>query len=138
MDIFAAILAIILFIILGVKIYKNSKQMRGIEDKSSSHNPEDFMHDFVDQPELWIKLAKGIPASTPEEDVSLTLMVNSAFEGFEAQCQQADAGTLDETGVQALEEAVHRICAMPGVQKYLDDLKPDLSPRLQAIIEATP
>lgn len=134
-DIIAAGITIVLFIVMGFKIYKNAREMRGIEDKSRSNNPEDFMHEFIDQPELWIKLAKGIPASSPDEDVRLTLMVNAAFQEFETQCEQAEAGELEEGEIQALEEAVHRICAMPGVAKYLSDLKSELSPRLQMIID---
>lgn len=134
MDILIAAVAVILFIILGNKIYQNTRQMRGTDQKSKS-SPEDFMHEFIDQPELWIKLAKGIPASSPEEDVQLTLMVNTTFQEFEGQCEKADAGTLEESEIQALEESVHRICAMPGIAKYLDDLKPDLSPRLKTIID---
>lgn len=134
MDLVIAAIAVLMFIILGSKIYKNTRQMRGTDKKSRS-NPEDFMHEFIDQPELWIKLAKGIPASTPEEDVQLTLMVNTTFQEFESQCEKADAGDLEENQILALEESVHRICAMPGVTKYLDDLKPYLSPRLQMIID---
>jgi len=135
LDIFAAGITIVLFIVMGFKIYKNTKQMRGTEKKSRSNSPEALMHDFIDQPELWIKLAKGISATSPEEEVRLTLMVNAAFQGFESQCEQAEDGTLDDTGILALEEAVHRICAMPGVEKYLVNLKPDLSQRLQTIID---
>ncbi len=137
-DILIAVFALILFIILAYKIYKNTKLMRGTEEKSGSKKAEDFMHDFVDSPELWVKLAKGIEASSPDEDVRMSLMVNAAFQGFEAQCSQADTGILEEVDLLALDEAVHRICAMPGVQKYLADLKPGFSPRLQAIIEKKP
>ncbi len=134
-DIFAGIITIVLFIILAYKIYKNSKMMRGTDKESGSGNPENFMHDFVDQPLLWVKLAKGIDASTPDEEVQMSLMVNAAFQEFEAQCTQADAGELEENGIIALEEGIHRICAMPGVEKYLDGLKSDFSPRLLAIVD---
>jgi len=133
-DLLIAAIAIVLFIVLGRKLFNNAKQMRGT-DKKASHNPEDFMHEFIDQPELWIKLAKGIPASSPDEDVRLTLMVNTTFQEFENQCELAEAGELEDSEIQALEESVHRICAMPGVEKYLSDLKPDLSPRLKTIID---
>ncbi len=137
-DIFAAAITIVLFIVLAYKIYNNTKLMRGTSKKSGSGKTDDMMHDFMDQPLLWAKLAKGIDASGPDEEVRISLMVNAAFQGFEAQCKEADAGSLDENDILALEEGVHRICAMPGVAKYLDDLKPDFSQRLLAIIEQTP
>lgn len=112
--------------------------MRGTKEKSSSDKAEDFMQGFMDQPLLWAKLAKGIEASSPDEEVRMTLMVTAAFQGFESQCDEADAGDLEEGEILALEEAVHRICAMPGVAKYLEDLKPDFSQRLLAIIDQTP
>ena len=133
-DIFIAVFIVVLFMIIAYKIYNNTKLMRGTKEKSGSEKAEDFMHDFVDSPELWVKLAKGIDASTPDEEVRLSLMVHAAFQEFETQCEQADAGILEGVEVLALEEAVHRICAMPGVAKYLDDLKPDFSTRLLAII----
>jgi len=134
-NIFVAVVSIGLFIILAYKIYNNTKQMRGTEKKSSTDKVEDFMHGFIDQPALWAKLAKGIAASTPDEEVRMSLMVNAAFQGFESQCEQAVAGTLDENEILALEEGVHRICAMPGVKKYMADLKAEFSPRLQLIID---
>ena len=137
-DIFAAAITIVLFIILAYKIYNNTKLMRGTAKKSGSGKADDIMHDFMDQPVLWAKLSKGMAASGADEELSMTLMVNAAFQGFEAQCQEADAVTLDENGILALEEGVHRICAMPGVAKYLDDLKPDFSQRLLTIIDQTP
>ncbi len=112
--------------------------MRGTAKKSGKSKADDLMHDFMDQPVLWAKLAKGIAASGPDEELSMTLMVNAAFRGFESQCEAADAGNLDENGILALEEGVHRICAMPGVAKYLEDLKPDFSQRLLTIIDQTP
>ncbi|NQV40778.1 MAG: hypothetical protein HQ506_00355 [Candidatus Marinimicrobia bacterium] len=137
-DIFAAAITIVLFIILAYKIYNNTKLMRGTAKNSGSGKADDLMHGFMDQPVLWAKLAKGIEASGPEEELSMTLMVNAAFQGFEAQCEAADAGALDEKGILALEEGVHRICAMPGIGKYLDDLKPDFSQRLLTIIDQAP
>ncbi len=135
LDIFAAAITIVLFIILAFKIYNNTKQMRGTKEKSGSGKADDMMHDFMDQPVLWAKLSKGLEASGPDEELSMTLMVNAAFQGFEAQCEQADAGALDESEILALEEAVHRIVAMPGVEKYMADLKPDFSQRLLSIID---
>jgi len=129
------IVVIVLFIVLAYKIYKNTRMMRGTDEKSTHDTAEDYMHDFVDQPILWAKLAKGIEASSPDEEVSITLMLNAVFQGFESQCAEAEAGKLDDGEIQALEEAVHRICAMPGVQKHLADMKADLSPRLQSIID---
>lgn len=137
-DLFAGAVTVLLFIILAYKIYNNTKLMRGTSKKSGSGKADDLMHDFMDQPVLWAKLTKGIAASGPEEEVRMTLLVNAAFQGFEAQCEQADEGTLGEVDILALEEGVHRICAMPGVAKYLDDLKPDFSQRLLTIIDQTP
>ncbi|MBT4362058.1 MAG: hypothetical protein HOD11_13945 [Candidatus Marinimicrobia bacterium] len=137
-DLLAAAFTIVLFIILAYKIYNNTKQMRGTAKKSGSGKADDMMHDFMDQPVLWAKLSKGLEASGPDEELSMTLMVNAAFQGFQAQCEEADGGTLDENEILALEEGVHRICAMPGVAKYLEDLKPDFSQRLLAIIDQTP
>lgn len=137
-DILAAAVTVVLFIVLAYKIYNNTKLMRGTLKKSGSGKADDMMQDFMDQPVLWAKLAKGIEASGPEEELSMTLMVNAAIQGFEAQCKEADAGTLDAKGILALEEAVHRICAMPGITKYLDDLKPDFSQRLLSIVDKTP
>jgi hypothetical protein len=137
-DIFLAAITIVLFIILAFKIYNNTKLMRGTANKSRSGKAEDLMHDFMDQPLLWAKLAKGIEASSPDEEMRISLMVNAAFQGFETQCEEAEAGDLDENEILALEEGVHRICGMPGVAKYLKDLKPDFSPRLISIIDKTP
>ncbi len=134
-DILIIAVTIVLFVIMALKIYKNTKMMRGTEEKSGSDKSENYMHEFVDQPLLWVKLAKGIEANSPDEEVSMTLMVNAAFQEFETQCEQADTGELNENGILALEEAVHRICAMPGVTKYMEELIPDFSPRLKAIID---
>lgn len=109
--------------------------MRGTDAASTHDTAEDYMQGFMEQPLLWAKLSKGIAASSPEEELSINLMLTAAFQGFEAQCKELDAGEMDEVEIQALEEAVHRICAMPGVQKYLEDMRADFSSTLQAIID---
>ncbi len=120
-------ITLVLFVVLGYKIWQNKKLMLGTTKPKKVETTEDFMHDFVDQPELWVKLAKGIPPMSPEEDASMSLMVGAAFQGFNAQCSQYELGELDDSEVQALRESVVRIYSMPGVKKYWDDIQPDMS-----------
>ena len=133
-DLLAPFVTIVLFIILAYKIYKNTKMMRGTAEKSTEEKAEDFMHGFVDQPELWVKLAKGLKPESAEEDARMSLLVTATYRGYDAQCAQLDAGKMDAGQEEALHEAVHRICAMPGVGRYLPELKPQLSACLQKII----
>jgi len=134
-DNIAAAITIVLFIFLGYKIYQNKKMMRPAEEKSSKDKAEEIMHGFVDQPMLWVKLAKGEAAASPDEDVRMSLMVNAAFQEFEAQCARHESAALEAKELEALSESVSRICGMPGVHKYLNDIKPQLSQRLQSIID---
>ena len=121
-----------LFVFLGYKIYVNKKLMRPAGSNSSKGKADDIMHG-LDKPELWVKLAKGEAAATPDEDMRMSLMVNAAFQGFETQCAEAD--TLGEHEHEVLKASISRIVAMPGVDKYLSELKSKLSTRLQSIID---
>lgn len=136
-DIIIVAITLILFVILGFKIWQNKNLMRGTAKPKKIETTEDFMHGFVDQPELWVKLAKGISPISPEEDASMSLMVGAAFQAFNEQCHNYEKGELDDSEAQALKESVFRIYSMPGVKKYWGDIMPDMSPcMLQFINES--
>ena len=134
-NLIAGFITIILFIFLGYKIYQNTKLMRNSGSPSVKQKSEDMMHGFLDQTSLWAKLAKGELPSSPEEDVSMAMLVAAAVREFEAQCSEYEKGQMEEHDWEMLQESILNISSMLGVKKYWLELKPDMSDLLRSIGE---
>ncbi len=135
LDVIVVIITLFLFVVVAYRFYQNTKQMRSSGKPVARDSAEDFMHDFVDQPELWVKMAKGEKPVSAEEDASMSLMVGTAFDGFNAQCTLYEKGELEDHDLEILRESILRIASMPGVAKYLEALKPQMSTCLRSIVD---
>jgi hypothetical protein len=65
----------------------------------------------------------------------MSLLVRAMLRGFEAQAYQYQAGLLEKDEWQALRAAIIGMCALPGVARYWEQLRPQMSQRLQSIVE---
>ncbi|NQV49259.1 MAG: hypothetical protein HQ507_02090 [Candidatus Marinimicrobia bacterium] len=131
-----ALVSIILFVILGYKIWQNTKLMRSSGVSSLKEKSENMMHDFLDQPKLWAKLAKGEQPDSPEENANMFLLVSAAVREFENQCSEYEKGLLEDHEWETLQESIASFTSMPGVKKYWLELKADMSVLLQSVVES--
>ena len=117
-EIGGAIAVLVSLIYLAVQIRQNTKMMRSSSKQQLTADTQNVIYKAMDNPEVWVKLTNGDPASSPEEDARMSLLVRAMLRGFEAQVYQYDAGLLEEEEWQALRAAIVGICVLPGVSKY--------------------
>lgn len=134
-DIFGAIAVVISLIYVAQQIRQNTKMMRSTAKQSLTEASQSVMFAALDHSEEWVKLWTGDPASTPEEDARMSLLVRATLRGFESQCYQYEAGLLEDNEWHALQTAIKDICALPGFNSYWEQLKPYMSERLRIIVD---
>jgi len=65
----------------------------------------------------------------------MSLLTRAMLRGFESQCFQFDSGLLEDNEWRALQSAIKELCTLPGFNKYWQQLKPQMSERLQRVID---
>ncbi|NQV30959.1 MAG: hypothetical protein HQ508_08730 [Candidatus Marinimicrobia bacterium] len=135
-NIIITIISIILFVILGYKIWQNTKLMRTSGGSSLKEKSEDLMHEFLGQPLLWAKLAKGIQPDSPEENANMFMLVSAAIREYETQCSEYEKGLLEAHEWERVQESIASFTSMPGVKKYWLELKPEMSELLKSVVES--
>lgn len=134
-EIGGALAVLVSLIYLAVQIRQNTKMMRSSAKQQLTAGTQNLIYKAIDNSDAWVKLTNGEHASTPEEDARMSLLVRAMLRGFEAQVYQHQAGLLEEDEWQALRAAIVGICALPGVARYWEELKPHMSERLRLIVE---
>jgi hypothetical protein len=121
---------------VAIQIRQNTRMMRAAAKQSLTESSQAVIFKLAEHSDCWVKLVAGSEPATPDEDLRMELLVRAMLRGFEAQCYQNDAGLLEEDEWQALKSAIRNICGLPGVHKYWQRLRPFMSKRLQAVVDA--
>ncbi len=135
-EIIGAVAVVVSLIYVAAQIRQNTRMMRTAAKQSLTEASQGFMYAAIDNSEDWVKLMAGESASTPEQDARMSLLVRAMLRGFESQCYQYESGLLEEAEWRALQSAIKDLCALPGVNKYWQQLKPHMSERLKRVVEA--
>ena len=136
-EIGGAFAVLVSLIYLAAQIRQNTKMMRSSAKQELTVATQNLIYKLIDNSDIWVKLTTGGEASSPEEDARMSLLVRAMLRGFEAQIYQYQAGLLEDDEWQALRAAIVAICALPGVAKYWEQLKPHMSERLRSVVEDT-
>jgi hypothetical protein len=134
-EIGGAVAVLVSLIYLATQIRQNTKMMRSSAKQELTISTQNLIYKAIDNSDIWVKLTKGEQASSPEEDARMSLLVRAMLRGFEAQAYQYQAGLLEKDEWQALRAAIIGMCALPGVARYWEQLRPQMSQRLQSIVE---
>ncbi len=135
-EIVGAIAVVITLIYVAMQIGQNTKMMRSGAKQSLTATTQNLIYKAIDYSAEWVKLTTGDEPATPEEDTRMSLLVRAMLRGFESQCYQYEAGLLEEDEWYALRTAIKDICALPGVNRYWEQLRPHMSERLQKVVDS--
>ncbi len=135
-EIVGAIAVVITLIYVAMQIGQNTKMMRSGAKQSLTATTQNLIYKAIDNSAEWVKLTTGDEPATPEEDSRMSLLVRAMLRGFESQCYQYEAGLLEEDEWYALRTAIKDICALPGVNRYWEQLRPHMSERLQKVVDS--
>jgi hypothetical protein len=135
-EIVGAIAVVITLIYVAMQIGQNTKMMRSGAKQSLTATTQNLIYKAIDNSAEWVKLTTGDEPATPEEDTRMSLLVRAMLRGFESQCYQYEAGLLEEDEWYALRTAIKDICALPGVNRYWEQLRPHMSERLQKVVDS--
>ena len=136
-EIGGAFAVLVSLIYLAAQIRQNTKMMRSSAKQELTVATQNLIYKLIDNSDVWVKLTTGLEASSPEEDARMSLLVRAMLRGFEAQSYQYQAGLLEQDEWQAMRAAIVEICALPGVARYWELLKPHMSERLRSVVEET-
>ena len=137
-EVIGAVAVVISLVYLANQVRQNTRVMRATAKQSLTEATQNFIYKMSEHPECWVKQVAGEPASSPEEDARMSLLVRAMLRGFESQCYQAQAGLLEADEWRALRTAIRDLCALPGVRHYWLALKPYMSERLATVVEGSP
>ncbi len=135
-EIVGAIAVVITLIYVAMQIGQNTKMMRSGAKQSLTATTQNLIYKAIDNSAEWVKLTTGDEPATPEEDTRMSLLVRAMLRGFESQCYQYEAGLLEKNEWYALRTAIKDICALPGVNRYWEQLRPHMSERLQKVVDS--
>jgi len=136
-EVIGAIAVVVSLIYLAVQVKQNTKLMRATAKQSLTEASQGMIYKMSEHPDLWVKLMSGTDPSSPEEDAQMSLLMRAMYRGFESQCYQHEAGLIEEPEWQALSNSIIQLTAMPGINRYWQQLKPHMSERLQRIIDGS-
>ncbi len=134
-EIIGAVAVVISLIYVAAQIRQNTKMMKTTAKQNLTEATQSIIYAAIDRSEEWVKLTSGVEPSSPEEDARMSLLVRAMLRGFESQCYQYESGLLEDDEWQALRQAIRDLCALPGVNRYWQQLKPQMSKRLRAVVE---
>ena len=134
-EIVGAIAVVVSLIYVAAQIRQNTKMMRSAAKQSLTEASQNFLYMAIDRSEEWVKLTSGEDPATTEEDARMTLIIRAMLRGFESQCYQYDSGLLEEDEWHALQTTIQWVCALPGVNKKWQELKPHMSARLVKVVD---
>jgi len=133
-EILGAIGVIATLLYLAKQIGQNSLMMRATIKQESTGAVQQVIYQWVEHPDLWIALIKD-EELTEEKETQLELILRAGLRGFEAHCHQAELGLLDEKEWAALKATIQHVHSYPKAQKHYLLLRPQLSERLQAVVD---
>lgn len=134
-EIIGAIAVVVSLIYVAAQIRQNTKMMRSTAKQSLTEATQNFLYTAIDRSEEWVKLISGEEPATPEENARMALIVRAMLRGFESQCYQYESGLLAEEEWRALRATIQAGCSLPGVRKYWQELKPQMSARLVKVVD---
>ena len=134
-DIVGAIAVVISLIYVAAQIRQNTKMMRSGAKQSLTEATQGVIYKAMDHSDEFVKLVSGAEPDSPEEDARMSLLTRAMLRGFESQCYQYESGMLEDYEWQALQTAIKELCALPGFNKYWQQLKPHRSERLKNVID---
>ena len=133
-ELLGAVGVIATLLYLAKQIGQNSQMMRATIKQEQTSATQQVIYQWVDHPDLYAALKKN--EDLPEEkQIQLEWIVRAGFRGFEAHCHQAELGLLDETEWAALKTTIQTFCRFPKIQEIYLGLRPQLSERLQRVID---
>lgn len=131
-----AVAVVVSLIYVAVQLRQNTRLMRTTAKQNLTESTQQMIYQAGQNADIWVKLTSGVEPSTPEEDARMSLLVRAMLRGFESQCYHNEAGLLEDDEWGALRKAMRDLCALPGINKYWQELKPHMSIRLQRVIDA--
>ena len=134
-EIIGAVAVVISLVYIAAQIRQNTQMMRSTAKQSLTETTQGVIYKAMDYPAEWVKLITGEEPMSPDEDARMSLLVRAILRGFESQCYQAQVGLLEKDEWRALRTAIRDICALPGVNKYWQQLRPHMSTRLQKVVD---
>ena len=134
-EITGAIAVVVSLVYVAAQIRQNTKMMRSAAKQGLTETSQNLIYKAMDNPADWLKLVNGEQPDSPEQDARMSLLARAMLRGFESQCYQYDVGLLEEDEWRALRAAIIDICALPGVNRYWERLRPHMSGRLQKVVD---
>ena len=134
-DIVGAIAVVISLIYVAAQIRQNTRMMRSGAKQSLTEATQGVIYKAMDNSAEFVKLVSGAEPESPEEDARMSLLTRAMMRGFESQCYQYESGLLEEHEWRALQTAIKELSALPGFNRYWQQLRPHMSQRLQNIID---
>lgn len=134
-EIVGAIAVVVSLIYVAAQIRQNTKMMRSGAKQSLTETSQNLIYKAIDNPADWLRLVNGEQPESPEQDARMSLLTRAILRGFESQCYQYEVGLLEDDEWRALRAAIVDICALPGVNRYWQQLRPHMSGRLQKVVD---
>lgn len=123
-------------IYVGVQIQQNTKMMRSTAKQGLTEAAQNLIYNIIENADEWTGMTASEKPASAAADLRMSMLVRAMCRGFETQCYQYEAGLLKEDEWHALRNAIQDICALPGVRRHWEQLKPHVSERLHKVVEA--
>ena len=133
-EIIGAIGVIITLIYLAIQINQSTRMMRVAAKQEQTAVGQNFIFQIAEHPEIWMKL-KTNERLTDLEEATLELLVRGGSRGWESFCYMNDAGLFESQEWEALQLSLQKFVSLPPVAKIYEDIRPELSTRLCAILD---
>ena len=134
-EIIGAVAVVVSLIYVATQIRQSTQMARSTAKQTLTEATQGVIYKAMDYSTEWVKLTTGEEPSSAEEDARMSLLSRACLRGFETQCYQAESGLLENQEWVALRTTIRSVTAMPGFNRYWQELKPMMSERLRRVVE---
>ena len=134
-EIVGAVAVVVSLVYVAAQIRQNTRMMRSGAKQSLTEATQGVIYKAMDHSDEFVKLVSGAEPDSPQEEARMSLLTRAMLRGFESQCYQYDAGLLEDHEWVALKTTIKQLTGLPGFNRYWQQLKPQMSERLQKVID---